>query len=100
MPIPVARVHCRDQIFSPYSGQPADGKNGINRNDPTLLFIYHGEPGSYAYVSKRVEFLLQEDIEVLAAEDLHRHLDVDGGLILEVLTDTDDPSYYGFAPAE
>jgi hypothetical protein len=100
MSIPVAIIHCRDQIFSPYSGLPADPGGEPNTKDPTLLFIYHGVPGIYTYVSKRLEYLLNEDVESIVAGNLHDHLDIDGGLILEVVNDTDDPSFYGFAPKE
>lgn len=98
MPIPIARVHCRDQIFSPYSGLPADGKDGPNKKDPTLLFVYHGDVGFYAYVSERLKYSLNEDIQYLEPENLHASIDIDGGLILEVETDS-AVNYYGFAPA-
>lgn len=100
MPIPVARIHCREQIYSPYSGLPADGKDGPNKHDPTLLFIYYGEPGIYAYSSQRLRNLLNEDIEYLDAEALHNHIEIEGGLVLEVETDVKGISYYGFAPAD
>lgn len=99
MPIPIARVHCRDRIFSPYSGLPADGKDGPNKKDPTLLFIYYGNNGIYAYASQRLKYSLNEDIEYLDPENLHASIDIDGGLILEVETDS-GVNYYGFAPAE
>ncbi len=99
MPIPIVRVHCRDQIFSPYSGLPADGKDGPNKKDITLLFVYYSDPGIYAYVSQRFRYSLNEDIEYLDAENLHTSTDIDGGLILEVETDRNGVNYYGFAPA-
>ena len=99
MPIPSVRVHCRDQIFSPYSGLPADGKDGPNKKDPTLLFVYNGNAGIYTYVSQRFNHSLNEDIEYLDAEALHAHTDIDGGLIMEVMTDLNGANYYGFAPA-
>jgi hypothetical protein len=100
MSIPVVRVHCRDQIYSPYSGQPADGKDGPNKKDPTLLFVYYGNPGIYAYSSQRLRNLMNEDIEYLDAEAIHTHIDIDGGLIMEVMTDVNGVNYYGFAPAD
>ena len=100
MSIPVVRIHCRDQICSPFSGQPADGKDGPNKKDPTLLFVYYGDPGIYAYSSQRLRNLMNEDIEYLDAEALHTHADIDGGFILEVETDLNGVNYYGFAPAE
>lgn len=98
MPIPVVRVHCRDQIYSPFSGQPADVKGSPNKKDPTLLFIYHGDVGFYAYISERVRYAMNEDIEYLEPENLHASIDIDGGLILEVETDQTGVNYYGFAP--
>ena len=100
MPIPVARVHCRDQIYSPFSGQPADHKGVPNKKDPTLLFVYYGDPGIYTYSSQRLRNEMNEDIEYLDAEAIHNHIDIEGGLILEVITDMDGANYYGFAPAE
>ena len=97
MPISIARVHCRDQIFSPFSGQPADGKHGPNDNDPTLLLVYHGDSGIYSYVSPRLKSALNEDIEYLEPENLHTGIDIDDGLILEVETDV-GVNYYVFAP--
>lgn len=99
MPVPIARVHYREQIYSPYSGLPADGKDGPNRKDPTLLFVYYGESGIYAYVNQRLRYSMNEDIEYLVAENLHSSIDIDGGLILEVETDVNGVNYYGFAPA-
>ena len=97
MPIPVARVHSRDQIFSPYSGQPAEDRGKPNKKDPTLLFVYHGDPGFYAYISERLKYAMNEDIEYLEPENLHASIDIDGGLIMEVETDA-TVNYYGFAP--
>ena len=99
MPIPVVRIHCRDQIFSPFSGQAADGKNGPNKTDPTLLFVYYGGDGIYAHASERLRYSLTEDIEYLDAEDIHKSIEIDGGLVLEVETDN-GVNYYGFAPEE
>lgn len=100
MPIPIVRVHSRDPIFSPYSGMPADGKDGPNKKDPTLLFVYHGNPGIYTYVSERLRYLMNEDIEYLDTESLHTHIDIDGGLVMEVMTDVEGANYYGFAPVQ
>ena len=99
MPVPVIRIHCHDQIYSPFSGQPADGKDGPNKKDPTLLFVYYGNDGIYAHVSERLKYSLTEDIEYLDAEDIHKSIEIDGGLVMEVETDN-GINYYGFAPAE
>lgn len=100
MPIPMARIHTRGRIFSPFSGLPADSKNGPNRDDPTLLFVYYGESGIYAYISEELRSGLNEDIEYLDVENLHAGIDLDSGLILEVETDVNGINYYGFAPVE
>ena len=97
MPISVARIHCRDRIFSPFSGQPADGKGGPNKKDPTLLLVYYGDKGVYAYVSPRLKNALNEDIEYLEPENLHTGIDIDDALVLEVETDV-GVNYYVFAP--
>lgn len=99
MPVPLARVHCRDQIFSPYSGLPADGREGPNKKDPTLLFVYYGDKGIFAYVSERFKYAASEDIEYLSPQNIHKSIDIDGALILEVETDS-GLKYYGFAPKE
>lgn len=99
MPIPIVRVHYRDQIYSPFSGQPADSKECPNKNDPTLLFVYYGNSGFYTYVSQRLRYSMNEDIEYLDAENVHSSINIDGGLVLEVETDN-GVNYYGFAPAE
>ena len=98
MPVPVARVHCLDPIFSPFSGEPAQTEDGPNNEDSTLLFIYHGDSGFYTYVSERLKYAMNEDIEYLEPENLHAAIDIDGGLILEVEVDI-TVNYYGFAPA-
>ena len=100
MPVPLVRVHSRDQIYSPFSGQLAESNSVPNKKDPTLLFVYHGETGFYTYVSQRLMNSMNEDIEYLDAEALHTHIDIEGGLILEVETDVRGVNYYGFAPAE
>jgi hypothetical protein len=99
MSLPTARIHCPDQIFSPFSGLPTDGEDGPNEKDSTLLFVYYGNAGDYAYISKRLQNLLDGNIESIAIETLHSVLSVDGGLILEVDTDWNGVNFYGFAPA-
>lgn len=63
------------------------------------MFIYYSDPGFYAYVSQRLTNVMNEDIEYLDAEALHTHIDIDGGLIMEVETDS-SVNYYGFAPGD
>ena len=99
MPLPVAKVHCLEQIFSPFSGLPADGDDGCNEKDSTLLFVYYGNAGLYAYVSERLQALVDGDVEDMDIEVLHSIASVDGGLVLEVDTDHNGINFYGFAPA-
>ena len=100
MPVPVVRVHCRDPIYSPFSGEPVVSKEGPNRKDSTLLFIYYGDSGIYAHVSERLKYALHEDIQYLDAESLHNSIDIDGAFVMEVETDVNGINYYGFAPPE
>jgi len=99
MSIPTTRIHCLEQIFSPFSGLPADGEDGPNGKDSTLLFVYYGTAGEYAYISKRLQNLVDGNIEDIDIGTLHSVLSVDGGLILEVDTDWNGVNFYGFAPA-
>jgi len=63
------------------------------------LFVYYGDVGFYAFVSERLKYALNEDIQYLEPENLHASIDIDGALILEVETDS-GLKYYGFAPVE
>ena len=98
MSLPIARVRRLEQIFSPFSGLPADGKDGPNENDPTLLFVYYGNTGEYAYVSKRLQGSMEGNIEDVDIKELHSTLSIDGGHVFEVDTDWNGVNYYGFAP--
>ena len=50
MAVAYAKIHYLDQIYSPFSGLPADGESGPNESDPTLLFVYYGNAGDFAYI--------------------------------------------------
>ena len=56
--------------------------------------------GDYAYVSERLQNLVDEDVEGIDIETLYSVLTIDGGLILEVDNDWNGVNFYGFAPAE
>jgi hypothetical protein len=96
--LPIIRIHYLGQIFSPFSGHPSDGENGPSVEDASLLFVFHGDAGIFAYVSDRIQALLLDDIETLGVEGLANLLEIDGGLILKVDTDWNGINYYGFAP--
>lgn len=98
MSLPVANIHCLQQIYSPFSGLPVDGKDGPNESDPTLLFVFYGDAAIYAYVSSRLQNVSDGDVEEIEIEKLSSTLSVDGGLILKVDTDWNGVNYYGFAP--
>jgi len=100
MSLPTARIHCLEQVFSPFSGLPADGEGGPNEKDPTLLFVYYGNAGDYAYISNRLQNLVDGNVESIDIGMLHSALSIDGGLILEVDTDWNGVNFYGFAPAD
>jgi len=100
MPLPVASIHCLEQIFSPFSGLPAEKEEEPNEKDPTLLFIYYGDAAIYAYVSKRVHAIVDGDVEDLEIEELTKAISIDGGLMLEVDTDWNGVNFYGFAPVD
>jgi hypothetical protein len=96
MAVSLARTHHLGQVYSPFSGQPADGDDGPNEGDPTLLFVSYG--GEFAYVSDRLKALVDVVAENVDMADLTDVLTIDGGLILEVDTDWNGVNHYGFAP--
>lgn len=98
MPLPLVQVHCLTQIFSPFSGLPADGDKGPNQQDDTLLFVYYGDATQFAYVSSAVLDAVKADPDELEVEDLQEALSMKGGFIMEVDTDWNGVNYYGFAP--
>ncbi len=97
MALPVSKLHYLGQIYSPFSGLPADGEDGPNEGDPTLLFIYYGNASMFGYVSKRVQDAVS-DVEDIDIDELPGILSVDGGVVFEVDTDWNGINYYGFAP--
>ena len=99
MALPVAKIRCLEQIYSPFSGLPAGSEEEPDGTDPTLLFVFNGMAGEYEYVSKRLQGLVDGDVEDVDVEDLVADLSVDGGLVLEVDADWNGVNTYGFAPA-
>lgn len=97
MPVAHARIHYLGQVYSPFSGLPADGDGGPNKADSTLLFVYYGDAGDFAYIAQRIRNDLT-DAEGTDPESLATALNIDGGIILEVDTDWNGINWYGFAP--
>lgn len=91
-------------VFSPFTGAVADGPDGPNENDPSLLFVHYGNAGLYAYISKTViDHLHGEDtadIEGLTPDELIDQLSLPNAFALEVDTSRDGTKYYGFAAFE
>lgn len=98
MPIPIIETHCLTPIYSPFSGLPADGDDGPNESDNTLLFVWYGDVGDYAYISERLTDLLNTNVEEIEIESLHETIELDGGIVLKVDTDWNGLNCYGFAP--
>jgi hypothetical protein len=91
--------YLEETIYSPFSGLAADIEGEINEKDPTLLFIYYGNTGDYAYVSERIKGLIQDDIESVDVETLPSMISIDGGFVLRIDADWNGVNYIGFAPA-
>lgn len=97
MPLPLIPVRFLDQIFSPFTGLPADGEEGANERDDSLLFVFYGNAGEFAHISRRVLSAVP-GAENIQPEDLATRLSLPGGLVLMVDTDWNGVNYYGFAP--
>jgi len=91
MAIPVARVASElDQVYCPFTGQSVHSEDGIN-SLPSLLFVYYGNAGEYAYISDAVVSMLKTlDIECtiddipLKPEDLAQALESESAFVLEI----------------
>jgi hypothetical protein len=97
MPIPVKSINSEEQVLSPFSGLPADGENGPNESDPSLLFVQYGDAG-LAYCSDRFRSLLVADPEEIKVEDIPASCSIEGAIILEVDAGWNGLNHYGFAP--
>lgn len=101
MPLPSVKFKYLEQIFSPFTGLPAElNDDGANGADPTLLFVYYGMVGEWEYVSPRFPTEVTRFIDNLEPGDVAESLEVEGGLMFAVDTDWNGINYYGFAPAE
>jgi|SRR6185312_4917410 len=100
MPLPTIEFSYLGTVYSPFSGLPADSEDGPNEADSTLLFVYYGDAGEWAYISPRLANDLPEDADEVGAVDLAETLQIEGGLLMVVDTDWNGINYYGFAPAD
>lgn len=91
-------------VCSPFTDQPAEIEDRPNEADPSLLFIYYGSAGIYAYVSEYLKehpSLLDigspDDLDI-EPEDLARRIDIDGASVYEVDCGWNGVNFYGFRP--
>ena len=92
------RIEYLHIVHSPFSGLPADGEDGPNENDRTLLFVNYGDAGMYAYISERVRALLP-DVEDTDPEELVAQLAIKNAVFFVVDTGWNGINTYAFAPA-
>jgi len=100
MTINIVEIHYLGQIYSPFSGLPADGEDGPNENDPTLLFVHYGDAGQYAYAAPRINEHVEIDDSEPGVDELAENLAIDGGMIIQANCDWNGINTYGFAPAD
>lgn len=101
MPLPTVELNYLGQIYSPFSGLPAElNEEGPNEQDPTLLFVYYGMAGDWDYVSPRFPNELTRFVDNLGPREMAEGLDIAGGILLVVDTDWNGINYYGFAPED
>ncbi len=101
MSLPVIEFRYLAQIHSPFSGIPAGTDDeGLDYEDPTLLFVYSGMGSAWAHVSPRFPTELTRFIDNLEPDEVAESLEIDGGIVLVVDTDWNGIDYYAFAPAD
>lgn len=101
MALPAVEFRYLDQIHSPFSGIPAGlDDEGVDHEDPTLLFVYSGMGSAWSYVSPRFPNELTRFIDNLEADEVAESLEVDGAIMFIVDTDWNGIDYYAFAPAD
>jgi len=99
--IMMKKVKVRDEeeseIYSPYTDQIVVDKDGeINEGEGSLLFVYYGMAGGYAYISEKLKELIDEDIENIDIEGLTSKITINEGTLLEVDCGWNGINYYGF----
>ena len=101
MPLPAIEFRYLGQIHSPFSGIPAGlDDEGVDHEDPTLLFVYCGGVSEWAYVSPRFPSELTRFIDNLELQEVVDSLKIDGAILLVVDTDWNGVDYYAFAPVD
>ena len=99
MPAHEVEAKFEAQVFSPYSGLPADGEDGVNETDSTLLFVYYGDAGLFAFISDRLTNILEVSEEEVTIEDIQKAImKLNGAFVLKVDTGWNGANSYGFAP--
>lgn len=99
MAIQEIQVKNQEQIYSPYSGLPADGDNGPNKKDDTLLFVYYGNSGGFGYISERIIINTDKDPDDLSVDEIKASASIAGAFIVTVDTGWNGLNSYGFAPS-
>jgi len=103
--ITVVGVEYQEQIFSPFSGKPADGEEGPNEKDESLQWIYYGDAGLFGYVSPIFASMAKaagvSSVEEIGdPEDLIAKVALPNSLVFKVDTGWNGTNYYCFAAAE
>jgi hypothetical protein len=95
-------VSSEEPIFSPFSGEPVDGEEGCNAADPTLQWVFYGDPAITVHVGTYLRDALglagDEDESTVALERIRTAIGDAGGLVLEVNTGWNGTNCYGFVP--
>ena len=102
MAMDIVRTETEEQVYSPFTGQPAEGLDGPNTSDPSLLFIHYGNSGEYAYIADRVREAVAgagvRNVEDLDPRKLAARIDVPGGFVLKIDGAWNGVNSYEFAP--
>ncbi len=103
MPLTVAKVVSElEQVYCPFTGKAVHGDDGVSPL-ASLLFVYFGNIGDYAYVSERLVALLKVrgincDVDdlTLKPNEIAQELDCDNAYILKIDTGWNGINAYGF----
>jgi len=104
MPLTVARVEAElDQVYCPFSGKAIQDDDGEIAKLPSLLFVYYGNAGLYAYVSeqflgfvKEANLECEDGLPADGPEEIAPKLDVKTAFLLEVDAGRNGVNAYGF----
>ena len=85
------------EVFSPYTGNCVTGKDGeIVEDDKSLLFVFSGMAGDYAFISDQLRSLVDEEIESLEMDELVAKTNHIEGTLMEVDNGWNGINYYCF----